>query len=208
MRHEAWEEGAGRRFGPAAGRLLVEMGMIVFSILLALWVNEWRDHRANRELADAAVRNIRLEVVRNREAVARALPGHRALLEEVRRAEGELEHGAETVRLNAVLEPPTVLHTAWDTASTTGALAHMDYGQVLELADLYSGQDWLKRLEDRLLGSITSNEADRLRRVRGLESSLRNYVDMEESLEKAYDQELSRLSGGPAGRASPPGPQG
>ncbi len=118
-------DGPSRRLGRSFGRLLVEMGMIVFSILLALSVNEWRDHRANRELAG-----------------------------------------------------------------------------------LCSGQDWLKRLEDRLLGSITSDQADRLRPVRGLESSLRNYIDMEGSLQKAYDQELSRLGGGTAGRAAPSGPQG
>ena len=195
MRTEKHREGSSHTLGRALGRLLVEMGMIVFSILLALSVNEWRDGRTNRELAATALRNIRTEITRNRASIAAALPGHRVLLEDVRQAEQDLRPGGHRVRVTVRLEPPTILHTAWDTAGTTGALTHMDYEQVLALAEVYSGQDWLKRLEDRLLGSINSDGADRRRLLRGFESSLRNYIDMEDSLEKAYDAMLPRLDG-------------
>jgi hypothetical protein len=66
------------------GRLMAEMGIIVFSVLLALAVNEWRQAAARRAAVDTVLEMVRSEATRNRAEVARALTHHQGLLDQLR----------------------------------------------------------------------------------------------------------------------------
>src|SRR5262249_12130356 len=68
-------------------RFLFESALIVFSILLALAVNQWVDKRKQRETTDRAVTAIRAEIAGNADRVRERLPYHRQLEADLRRVD-------------------------------------------------------------------------------------------------------------------------
>jgi hypothetical protein len=61
-----------RRWRRGLPRVLVESALIVFSVLVALAVDEWRDSRRQRVRAEAALVAILSELEANRAAIERA----------------------------------------------------------------------------------------------------------------------------------------
>jgi hypothetical protein len=66
------------------GRLLLEMAVIVFSVLFALVVNEWRQGVARAATVETVLGTVWREAETNRGEVARALDHHRDLLAQLR----------------------------------------------------------------------------------------------------------------------------
>ena len=60
-------------------RVLVESALIVFSVLVALAVDEWRDSRTQRVRAEAALAAILSETEANRAAMQRARDLHQSI---------------------------------------------------------------------------------------------------------------------------------
>jgi len=73
-----------RRRRRTLGRVLAEMGVIVFSVLLALAANEWRQGAARDATVDTVLEMVRTEVTRNRAQVVEALAHHESLLAQLR----------------------------------------------------------------------------------------------------------------------------
>lgn len=65
-------------------RIAAEMGVIVFSVLLALGANEWRQAQARRATIATVHETIRAEIAANRAQVERALAHHRDMVEQLR----------------------------------------------------------------------------------------------------------------------------
>ena len=59
--------------------VLVQSVMIVLSILLALWVDQWKQHRAEQQLATVSLSNFLHEVQQNQARLDDILPYHRAV---------------------------------------------------------------------------------------------------------------------------------
>lgn len=125
--------------------VLVQSVMIVLSILLALWVDEWKQQHAERQLAAVSLSNFLHEVQQNQARLDDILPYHRGVRAMVK--ELETQHGIRTPAdfESAVgvdgLRPPFLLATAWQTAVATGALQHIDYETVSALSLTYTLQD-------------------------------------------------------------------
>lgn len=66
------------------GRLLAEMSVIVFSVLLALAANEWRQGAARQAAVETVLEMVYSEVTRNRAEVVRSLAHHEELLGQMR----------------------------------------------------------------------------------------------------------------------------
>lgn len=64
--------------------LLIEIVVIVFSVLLALAVDDWRQVRTDQRLVRNVTETIRAEVEHNREAVELSLPHHEELVHKLR----------------------------------------------------------------------------------------------------------------------------
>lgn len=136
-----------RRAAPAPGwrswlpRVLVESTLIVFSVLLALGVDEWREARGHRAQAAAAERAIIEELRGNRELIAASLAYHSAVHDSLvaHRRDGR----APGIQLfpRGFVSPAQLSHTAWASAAETGALSHVDYETVLRLSRVYAQQE-------------------------------------------------------------------
>jgi hypothetical protein len=126
-------------------RIIVESALIVFSILLALAVNQWADSRKQHALADHALNAIRDEVTGNADQVRDRLPYHRSLEAELRRADslGNVHRYADFVRGApdwSGFKNPDLDGTAWQSALTLGAVSNMGFDTVRALSRLYSLQ--------------------------------------------------------------------
>lgn len=181
------------------GGVLLEIGMIVFSILLALGLESWISGRHERALTREALHNIRLEMTRNREAVRAAMPRQEKLLANLRAVierEGRENPGEP---LSTGLMPPRLFRTAWETAATTQALVKADYALVLLIAQPYDSQRLMATVEEKWLQAILNpgsfDENNRLRFLGILSSVLAEYLALERRLIPEYDRAIERLGG-------------
>jgi hypothetical protein len=136
---------------------LVHILTITVGLLIALSLEnlvEAIHHRHQREEAET---NIRQELQSNRDLLRQAVPTVQAERDSLLklltlmqgRANGQpLPAGGN---INVTFNERTIADAAWRTASTTGALAYMDYGRVELLADAYKEQDMLQRAEEQAL---------------------------------------------------------
>lgn len=188
----------------SVGRLLLEMAMIVFGILLALNLETCKERRHERELAETALNNIRLEIAQNRKAVAENIPTHKELAEvlmtesdRMGRLLRESRGAVNDPGISVALRPTVLYRTAWETAGMTRALSRVEYGLLLKLSDIYESQRWMALIEDKWLQAFSNPASFELSRrpwMLAIFSSLaNNYAQIEESLLKSYDEALAKL---------------
>ncbi len=131
--------------------LLVEIVSIVFAVLLALVVNEWRENRHLAQQVERSVDGLRLEIESNLQKVREAHAYQAQTLELMRSTLYSEEEDAHEPDYEALITqlyereggmwcPAQTVDSAWKTAETTGILRHMDYQRVLLLAHVYDSQ--------------------------------------------------------------------
>lgn len=183
--------------------VIVQSIAVTVSILLALWVDQWKQRRSARDLATESMSNFVTEIHQNEARLDDVLPYHQALL--LMLAKEQTAHSIHTqaqfqseIGIDG-LRPPSLLQTAWQTAVTTGALTHLDYQTVAALSLTYTLQDRFR--EDSRAGfqsimqasdfapggaELAIHSADNyLREVVNSENDLRaNYAVAEQVLQK------------------------
>ena len=126
-------------------RFLFESALIVFSILLALAVNQWSDSRKQRELTERALTAIRGEITGNVKRIEEGRPYHFSLETELRRADSagvvhrysDLKHAAPDW---SGFENPELDATAWQSALTLGVAPNLGFDTLQTLSRLYGLQ--------------------------------------------------------------------
>ena len=191
------------------GKFLLESALIVFSVLLALFLNEYRSQLKDQELKQVALERIEVELNQNREVLAEWLPHHQKILANLTEAinnpqisENLVTQNGE-VRLQSLFERSIVqrliTRTAWTAVQSSNAFANVDFDQALQLAELYNLQEigvesTLKRTLN-ILGSRESLQAAELRNtLMLLRNGFRELVSQEEFLIHKYDETLASFS--------------
>ncbi len=186
------------------GRFLFESLLIVISIVLGLGLNEWRQDRADMELADTALQSCLRELKENREKVSRRMPIHSQVWDQLKviaaregtvpslltvMAEIMPEHG---------LQLPSLDRVAWETAQGTGALRHMPYEDVSRLSELYNSQSLgltatVGRLSDRVFSHRSFAEDGNEETLMLLILLFQELVSQEEYYLKVCDELLGEI---------------
>lgn len=180
-------------------RVLFESALIVFSVLLALALNEWRESRAETERVEQALRAIRGELRENRRLVAEARDYHSRLAESF---DASARRGAEAPDLSVMerglVHPARVLSTAWESAQSTGTTSAIPYETVLRLSSVY-----VRQAEYEALSRTVGESVYDLLLQDGLDVLIRAYprfvviqrefVGREETLLQEYDEALEAL---------------
>jgi len=130
--------------------------------LLALGVNEWRDAVRTSKRAHDALVSIRAEIVSNRRQLVAAMPHHEAVWKAFDgikpRRPGQLtfaEFGQLFARANpSGYMPFTGQDTAWRLASSSTALADIEYSTRLTLERAYQEQLLLSAENERVLSNL------------------------------------------------------
>jgi len=144
--------------------LATEALMVVFAVLVALGVEEWREERQLRAFADRARAAVDQEIELN--------------LEEFRNTESRLTEGSETVAmlLPALLEAresgesgsvegsfsftePEISRAAWRVAQASQAAPYFDYDWVIDRARHYEFVERYADLWDQFMEGLASVDA-------------------------------------------------
>lgn len=193
----------------AIRKALFEAFFVVLAAALALAANEWRQQRADRQQASSALAGVVEELKSNRSAVSDSFEYHTGLIEMLRAlAPGAPAPGPRQFPRGFV-SPAQVFRTAWDAATETGALSHMEYSTVLALSQLYARQERYEG-QAKVAGEIIYRELFHA----GMSGVLDNYVNLatiintfmfrEKQLLEFYDQTLESLGEPPPVAASAP----
>lgn len=185
-------------------KALFEAFFVVLAVALALAANEWRQSRAAREQAVSALASVVEELKSNRAAVQDSFDYHSQRLQVLAKLQGDSSVPSGRDFPRGFVNPAQIFKTAWDAATETGAVAHMDYAIVLELSKLYARQEGYET-QSKVTGEIIYRELFR----GGIGAVLENYANLaviirtfsyrEQQLLEFYDQTLVALGEQPAG---------
>lgn len=145
-------------------RIVGESALIVFSILLALAVNQWSDSRKQRALTTRSLSAIRDEVAGNADRVRERLPYHRSLEGELHRLDSlGTVHRYADFRQGAPdwsgFMNPELDGTAWQSAVTLGAVSNMGFDTVRTLSRLYNLQTRFDQYNVSVIPTIDFSDA-------------------------------------------------
>lgn len=176
-------------------RMLVESVLIVFSVLFALAMDQWRTERTRAEQAVIALRSVRTELEQNLENVHGARSNHIAMRDSLNRYIALQEPPPSHVYLHGIFNPAPILDIAWESAREAGTTADLPYELVLDLAHVYYWQGRYRAIGDALV-------EDMMMQVRreGMEAVLRDraatFVSIQEDFatrEAALIEEYERV---------------
>lgn len=125
---------------------VVQALLIVFSVLLAFYVDDYRERLEARARQHQALDMIMAELASNRSSVSSKIEYHRELLQQLRKKREDgayLQASLFEVLVHSAprgINPPQVHATAWQTAMTDAALQRLDYAQYHRLASAYRMQ--------------------------------------------------------------------
>lgn len=175
--------------------LLIEACFVVFGVLLALGVNQWREHLNQEQHAATALLSIRHELDVNLKAVESALTYHLHLSDTLRvflrqtDSQTTLSYPSDRLFPRGYIAPATLLSTAWEAANATDAITSMDYGDVLLLSRIYEEQrryEYQARDAGELIYTKLFNE--------GHEGVLNNYANLRTLLASFWYRECGLLA--------------
>ncbi len=137
-------------------RLLLETVVIIFSVLLALVLDDWRTSRDERQLVKSVSYSLLVELERNQRLLEALLPYHEGMQERlVAYLEGPPASGGmpslEALGFEAELgTAPAFSRGAWETAVASESLTHMSVERVFVLSTAYTMQEDTTRALARL----------------------------------------------------------
>jgi hypothetical protein len=166
------------KVGKTVSHWVLEALMILVSVGLAFGVAEYRESRANHELATRVLKSLQTEVEQNLAALEPWTDFNRHFLDALSKADTSNSHQstidvylAARPRLpaGAKLDTPIVHRGAWDAALSTGALRLIDYDVVSALSDIYQTQDLFSAERSRFAAEMHAGAAfDPAMRVIGI----------------------------------------
>lgn len=152
----------GRRWRRWLPRLVVESVVVVFSILLALVVNEWRQERTREARKERSMDAIRMELAHNYRALQEVHPYHTQLADTLRQL---VNRGAESVspgiRPRGWILPVDLVSAAWSAAQSTGTTGQFRYPVLLSVSRAYEEQSEFRRRVDGIFSAVMSMALNR-----------------------------------------------
>lgn len=133
------------------GRAIFEILIVAIGVLLALAVDEWREHQQQRQLADAARAAFRAEVIANRD---RVILRQRRVAQLYKLVSAHPDEAGKFV-FERRSRPLLLYDAAWTSAVQTGALRWLAPAERTMLAELYTAQNHTRELATQEITSWT-----------------------------------------------------
>jgi type II secretory pathway pseudopilin PulG len=137
------------------GRAAFEAGLIVFGLVGALLIDEWRDARARAERVDAALSSIRAELAANEQSTQAAIANHqsvRGVLRESLKSKEPYQRG--------IMTTPPFSSVAWEAARDAGITPDIDQVTLMALGQAYRSLDRYLDQRTLLLNHAYTNGQD------------------------------------------------
>jgi hypothetical protein len=130
--------------------------MIVLGILIALGIEQVREHLHEKHLVEDARANFRAEIEEQRESLKEHLAiweKDRALLTSVLMADSDRSRSAPDLHTIA-LQWQFLETGGWDAVAATQAFSYMDYSEVQTYSRIYASQKIFNDFEEKAHGEI------------------------------------------------------
>jgi len=125
--------------------------MVVFAVLVALAVDQWREDREIAAQVARAQAGVEAELRSNQQELRSGSASVQAMYDTVSTLVGRMR-GGETLREAGLGgELPDFSDAAWETARVTGAVAYMPYEWILRTARIYETQGLAREAQGRVL---------------------------------------------------------
>ena len=170
--------------------ILTEFLSVVFAVLLALGVDEWRQDRENAKLAARARESILVEIRTNRDRLRGNLESNRKGLAAIAPDE-ELGPGSK-VKLELGMVWVGLSSAAWQSAQTTQAARFFDYTWLMNMAGVYENQALYTNSQADLFQHIGGaiGEPDKRVSARAVRGRMYMLLQVAENLINHYSQAL------------------
>ena len=120
--------------------ITLEAAMVVFAVLAAFGVEEWREERRLREFAAVALSAVETEIAENLQQFRDAEPALTELMERLERVlRAADEDRSEPFELGTRL--PAVSMAAWRAAQGSPGAPYFDHGWVIRVSRVYEGYE-------------------------------------------------------------------
>jgi hypothetical protein len=200
MSHPA---GLSNRLREKLPEILLEAASVVVAVLLALAVDEWRDARAKRELADRAKRSILSELQANRDELNRSYAQNARHLQDLEVTLRTLEANPDSkhAQVQLAFNAAQLSDAAWETTRATQASQLLPFDWVVEMARVYDTQAMYKTTQLDMLQRTRSAIAEFGSAARPadivapLRSELLTFQILGEQLRTSYDKALNQTRG-------------
>ena len=174
--------------------LTIEALLVVFSVLLALGINSWRQTSSHQELAQRALKGIVEEAETNCSRIQAVQSYHQAVANDKRQPGG--------------IQVGLLRNQAWDAAKTIGAAPHLDYEIVALIEEINANQSdhrfLVKSYGTALYTVILQNEQKDENKSKNPEGEravigelvliqtwlLEDYQNLSKLVEKHYDESI------------------
>lgn len=169
---------------------------VILGILIALFINNWKENRANERYVERALTTISMEINENLSSITDVLPRHYALMEEVMtHLENDTLGILEIVGRAGGVQSPTIKSAAWKFFLNSKSEL-IDY----EVASALVEMDEAKRVMDVKLEQFLSYSYEKMNATSSVDKQqfliyFSNIVDSEETLQELYQTYLVKHTG-------------
>ena len=139
-----------RWIGLKFSEIIIQIIVVVFSIVLALTVDEWRDNKGQQELAGRSQKSIIEELKANQKELASSLAINDSIFQSLVVV---LQHGVEHPG-GVPFSFAQLSSAAWHIAQGTQALHRIDFNRLLLFARVYELQSLYGTSQSKLLENI------------------------------------------------------
>ncbi len=187
--------GLGPRLRDKLPELLLEAVSVVFAVLLALAVDEWRETQSRNALAARARASIIEEIRSNESELRNIRDKNRALLQRIEEALPRVKQEPETsVEFN--FQIALLSSSSWHTAQMTQAANFLDFDWVRRVSKVYELQELYvtsqSAVVERLSGISEILEDDPQRMLTIIAERLRVALRLQDSLLEEYAKVLGK----------------
>ena len=176
-------------------KLLFEFISVSFAVLLALFVNQWREDRSNSDLADQAIHNIKEEFIENKGLMIELIPNHKLLLTELNNY--TIIEGNEAAIKKSIesLDITLINSSAWEMAKVTNVVFYINYDDVNNLAKVYNLQSYYESMVKQYLlsNAVKNQKNDAEDELGNTKQFLTSIIPIEEDLQMYYDLILTEI---------------
>lgn len=136
--------------GIRPARLLAESAAIFLSVLLAFFVEQWREDQNELQEAEAAISLVRAELAQNLAELERVAPSRDKQLQVYIEAMGVLQNEGRFPYDLPRLDTPEITTIAYDLATDSGAVTTVSTDELLLIAKAYEALDRVQGNDDFL----------------------------------------------------------
>jgi cell division protein ZapA (FtsZ GTPase activity inhibitor) len=182
------------RFREKLPELLLEAVSVVFAVLLALAVDEWRETRSRNALAARARASILEEIRSNDSKLRNTRDSNRALLQRIEETLSRVERREPEISLEFNFKIALLSSAAWQTAQMTQAANLLDFDWLRGVSNAYELQGIYltsqSAVVDRISGISEILEDDPQRMLTIIAERLRANLSIQDSVLEEYAKVL------------------